>query len=157
MHRLPKVNKTPVFPTEMTRKLCEWHARRKRDHMHCVGCKLAEWPREFAFWSKPEEVSPKIRTSAPMCVCVCVCVCVCTAQPSSTPFLTLPIRIFRIIKRKGKKQIIFLYISVVVFFSYTVIDLVSHPVRSFVRSELQYDLKLCHSFKYNFPSCVISI
>ena len=40
---------------------------------------------------------------------------VCASQPSSTFSLTLPIHTFRVIKGKEKRQIIFLYISVVVF------------------------------------------
>ena len=40
---------------------------------------------------------------------------VCAAQPSSTP---LPIRTFQVVKEKEKKQIIFLYIGVVVYQQY---------------------------------------
>ena len=50
-----------------------------------------------------------------MCVCVCVCVCVCARSAVFDP-LTLPIRTFWVIKGKEKKQIIYLYISVVIVF-----------------------------------------
>ena len=33
---------TQVFPVKMQQKLCRWYARRKHDHVHCVGGKLKE-------------------------------------------------------------------------------------------------------------------
>ena len=37
MHLVPKVDRTQVFLVKMLYKLHGWHARRKHDHMHCVG------------------------------------------------------------------------------------------------------------------------
>ena len=58
---------------------------------------------------KVEEVSPQIYTSIHLCA----------AQPSSNLFHST--HIFRIIKRKEKKPIIFLYISIIFFLCYTTI------------------------------------
>ena len=37
-----KVNRTRVFPLEKSRKFPGWHARKKRDHLHCVGGRLKD-------------------------------------------------------------------------------------------------------------------
>ena len=63
------------------------------------------WCFEVALWKQnKEEVIHWRFMSCP----------VCTSQPSSTLSLTLPFCIFQVVKRKEKKQIIFLYIRVVV-------------------------------------------
>ena len=129
----------------MPHKLCGWYARRKHVHMkHEVGrcdhedlhghpknhinqgrfrLRQNEAERQRGFLEEPLHHH-----------CLRTHVCVCASQPSPTLSLSLPRlslslslslsllkRTFWVIKGKEKKQIIFLYINVVVFICYTII------------------------------------
>ena len=87
----------------MLRKLCGWHAKRRH-----VYVQAADWKRcDHGKGDEEESGSQMIRT---------VGSCVRASQPSST-LRIIPTR--DVIKRKGKKLIIFLYINVV-FLCYTI-------------------------------------
>ena len=83
-----------------------WHTRERRGHINCMGVQAGRfWPDR----RKKKGVHWKF-ISWPLCV----------QLSHFLPPCTLLIHIFRVIKGKEKKQIIFSYISVVVFFCYTI-------------------------------------
>ena len=103
-------------------KLCGWHGRMNHDHIHCIGDRLKMRPREFAWGprilynpgdlnlkSSKEERLLRSVLSAPACVCMCV-------HFSHLQLAFIFSRLYILDhKSKEKKEIIFLYICIVVF------------------------------------------
>ena len=96
---------------------------RRRDHEDCVGVwKIIKTKEDFDLGTtnlKGIEVTQKNRTVIPVCTSRPYPTLSLSLSLSLSLFLTLPIHTFRVMKGKEKKQIIFLYISVAVFLSYT--------------------------------------
>ena len=122
MHLVPKMNRTQMYPAEMPLKLRVWHARRKRNHVHCVGGKLKMWPREFAWVSEilyNQEHFDPTREKKKAVHWRFVPRSLCEQLRRLRHSLTLPIRTFWAMKEKEKKQVTFLNINVVLFLCYT--------------------------------------